>query len=608
MYHLLHQHIFSASTKGWILMHRRIAAALTFATTLQLGSGVFAQQGLQLSAAPPATESRAAMEQETASARAKAAFDKLVDDYFQASFLSSPDSATEAGIHDYDNLLSDWSKETIAKRETELQHFRNQFQAIDPAQLDQTSCIDRLMLIAQCNSELLSLQSIQSWKKNPDTYGSDINSSIFSLIKRNFASPEQRMKSVIAREKAVPKVLQEARENLENTPKIYTEIALEQMPGMIEFFEKDVPGAFAEVKNPELLAQFKAANDETIKQFKEYQTFLKKVILPKSVANFAIGKENYQKKLLYNEMVDTPLDQLLANGYTELHRLQKEFIETAHRIDPNKTPADVYASISSEHPKPDQLLSSVQNVLSGLHDQCLAVVDIPSEDQLKVQETPPFERATTFASMDAPGPFETKAKEAYYNVTLPESGWDAKRTEEHMRFFCTLDLINTSEHEAYPGHYVQGLWLKQAPSKTRKLLGCGTNIEGWAHYCEQMMADLQPDNLKLKMVQLHDALLRVSRYIVGIKMHTDGMTLEQGKQFFITEGYQEPANADREAKRGTSDPTYLIYTLGKMQILALRDEYKKQQGDKYSLKQFHDEFLAQGMAPVKLIGQVMLSK
>src|SRR6185437_4846635 len=167
--------------------------------------------------------------------------------------------------------------------------------------------------------------------------------------------------------------------------------------------------------------------------------------------------------------------------------------------------------------------------------------------------------------------------------------WDAKRVEEHMRFYCTLDLINTSVHEAYPGHYIQGLWVKQAPSKTRKLLGCGSNIEGWAHYCEQMMVEEQPDNQKWKLVQLHDALLRACRYIVGIQMHTAGMTMDQGKQFFVSEGYQEPANADREAKRGTSDPTYLIYTLGKLQILSLRDDYKKAKGNQFSLKQFHDD-------------------
>jgi hypothetical protein len=309
-------------------------------------------------------------------------------------------------------------------------------------------------------------------------------------------------------------------------------------------------------------------------------------------------------------MVDEPLDQLLAQGYTELHRLQHEFVAVAHGIDKSKTPREVYAQISQDHPKPDELLSSVKGVLNHLKDICTTkgIVTIPSEDELKVEETPPFMRALTFASMDAPGPFERVAKEAYYHVTLPEKDWDAKKTEEHMRFFCRGDLINTSVHEAYPGHYVQGLWMKQAPSKTRKLLYCGTNSEGWAHYCEEMMADeaLAEGDKKLKLVQLHDALLRVCRYIVGIRMHTQKMSLSEAVAFFEKEGYQEHANAEREAKRGTMDPTYLVYTLGKLQILQLREDYKKAKGDQFSLKEFHNNFLAQGCPPLKLVRQALL--
>jgi uncharacterized protein (DUF885 family) len=380
------------------------------------------------------------------------------------------------------------------------------------------------------------------------------------------------------------------------------------LPGTIDFFEKAVPDAFASVTDAALKAEFAKANADVIAALKDYQTFLKDDVLPKSVENFAIGKDNYQKKLLYEEMVDEPVDQLLAKGYAELKRLQDAFMETAKEIDPTKAPNDVFVSISSDHPQPDKLLVSVDSILNSLKDRSKTVVTIPLEADLKVQETPPFMRALTFASMDSPGPFETKAKEAYYQVTLPEKTWDATKTEEHMRSFCEKDLINTSVHEAYPGHYVQGLWMRLAPSKTRKLLWCGTNSEGWAHYCEEMMVEEGARDPKLRLVQIHDALLRVCRYIVGIRMHTDGMTMDEGKQFFITEGWTEPANADRETKRGTMDPTYLVYTLGKLQILSLRDEYKKAKGSQYSLKNFHDSFLAQGCAPVKLVRQALLNQ
>jgi len=572
---------------------------------LQLGAPLFAQSGKPISSVPRAAQAQSSMEQHQSAAQA--AFNKLVDEYFLASWKAYPNSATDEGIHDYDDKMPDPSAAGVSRRIAEEKQFLHRFEAVDPSQLNKTSRIDLKMLIADAESELLELQDIQGWQRNPDHYSSIIFNSVFSLIKRNFAPLETRLKAVIAREKAAPSIIAAAKANLQKTPKIYTEIALEQLPDTIDFFKTTLPPEFADVKNEQLKSEFETANNNVIAQLKDYQTFLKQDVLPNSVADFAIGKENFRKKLLYNEMVDEPLDKVLADGYTELHRLQKEFVQTAAKIDPSKPAPEVYRTISLEHCAPDQLFNQVQKVLDNLHDQCRAVVTIPAEDVLKVEETPPCERATTFASMDAPGPFEKKAKEAYYFVTLPEKGWDAKRVEEHMRFYCTLDLINTSVHEAYPGHYIQGLWVKQAPSKTRKLLGCGSNIEGWAHYCEQMMVEEQPDNQKLKLVQLHDALLRACRYIVGIQMHTAGMTMDQGKQFFVSEGYQEPANADREAKRGTSDPTYLIYTLGKLQILSLRDDYKKAKGNQFSLKQFHDDFLSQGMAPVKLIREALLS-
>jgi uncharacterized protein (DUF885 family) len=245
-------------------------------------------------------------------------------------------------------------------------------------------------------------------------------------------------------------------------------------------------------------------------------------------------------------------------------------------------------------------------------------VRVPSQVLPIVEETPPFARALTFASMDTPGPFEKVAKEAFFNVTLPEAAWSAKEVEEHMAGFNRGTVISTAVHEVYPGHYTQFLWVPYAPSKTRKLLGCSSNAEGWAHYSEQMMLDegygrtpgtaADKDNafLKLRLGQLQDALLRNARFVVGIQMHTGKMTFDQGVEFFEKEGYQSHMNGLRETKRGTADPTYLYYTLGKLEILKLRDDYKKKMGDKYSLEEFHNALLQQGFPPIKLVREVML--
>jgi Bacterial protein of unknown function (DUF885) len=275
------------------------------------------------------------------------------------------------------------------------------------------------------------------------------------------------------------------------------------------------------------------------------------------------------------------------------------------------------------------LLQTFRDTLGGLKEfiESKKIITIPSPIPPIVQETPPFARALTFASMDTPGPFEKKATEAFFNVTLPEPGWKPQEVEEHMAGFNYGTVISTAVHEVYPGHYTQFLWVPQAPSKVRKLLGANSNAEGWAHYCEQMMLDegygtggeLAPSQLvpgesvpeskrflKLRLGQLQDALLRNARFIVGLQMHTGKMTYEEGVDFFVKEGYQSRSNGERETRRGTSDPTYLYYTLGKLEILRLRDDYRKKMGSKYSLEEFHNRFMKEGFPPIKMIRRTML--
>jgi uncharacterized protein (DUF885 family) len=220
-------------------------------------------------------------------------------------------------------------------------------------------------------------------------------------------------------------------------------------------------------------------------------------------------------------------------------------------------------------------------------------------------------RAFTLASMDTPGPYETKATEAYYNITLPDPKWPAADAESYLRgAFARPVLELVSIHEAFPGHYLQFQWMPKMRSKTRKLFFCATNVEGWAHYTEQMMVDEGVGNgdPKIRLAQLQEALLRAARYVVGIRMHTKGMTMAQAIELFEKQGLQSRKVAEMETKRGTEDPTYLYYTYGKLQILKLRDEYKKKLGAKYSLRAFHDAFLAEGGIPLPLMHKVLLEQ
>jgi uncharacterized protein (DUF885 family) len=537
-------------------------------------------------------------------------FYKAADSYIIELFRLNPDRGTNEGIHAFDKELDTSSAESVQRQVGIYENYLAKFQAMKPESLSTPAKVDLQLVLDDLRSRLLELKEVRMWERNPDVYSSAASSNIFSLMKRDFAPLEERLQSVISRERKIPELLANGRKNVKNPPRIYTLVALEQLPGIIDFFQTSVPKAFESVQNADLQRQFKESNDNVIKELRDYQTFLQKDMLPRSNGSFAIGPDLFKKKLAYEEMVDESLPDLLNRGQAELTRLQQEFLKTAKSIDPRQPPLKVFAQVSADHPKPAELVSSVRDVLENIRKYCVEkpICTIPSEERVRVDETPPFERALTFASMDTPGPYEQKAKEAYYFVTLPDPTWTASKAEEHMRSFSKLDLLNTSIHEAYPGHYVQFLWGKLLPTNVRKEMGCGSNAEGWAHYCEQMMLDEGFGNgdPKLRLVQLHDALLRVSRYMVGIKMHTQNMSLDQGIAYFMKEGYQERANAEREAKRGTSDPTYLMYTLGKMQILALRDDYRKMKGADFSLKEFHDRFLSLGYPPLKLVRAEML--
>lgn len=540
------------------------------------------------------------------------AYSQLVDAYFNDYFAANPTQATGVGFHQYDDKLEDFSWAHHQSYQRVLQSYLREFEALDARKLSRLERDDREMLISNIRAQLLEEQRIQMWRRNPDLYSGIITGSIFALVKRNFASPEERLRSVIARELQVPGALTAARSVLSNPPKIYTEIAIEQLPGNIDFFQTTVPDAFKEVTDPSLRQQFEKSNAGVISALRDYQKFLQQVVLKRSNGSFAIGAANYRLKLEDEEMVDIPLDRLLEIGYAQLHKDQQAFAETARRIDPAKKPLDVLAEVERDHPSAAELIPSAQKMLDGLRQFLIdrKIITVPGGAQATVVETPPFMRATTFASMDTPGPYETKATEAYYNITLPDPAWPKEKQEEYLQGYNYPLTSNVSVHEVWPGHYTQFLWVKNNPqlSKVRKLIGANSNSEGWAHYSEQMVLDegFGNNDPRLRLAQLVDALLRDCRYIVGIRMHTQGMTMAQAREFFVKEGYQQPVVGEMETKRGTSDPTYLYYTLGKLEILKLREDYRRRMGSKFSLQDFHDRFIKLGSPPIKLVRRELL--
>jgi uncharacterized protein (DUF885 family) len=558
-------------------------------------------------------------------------FNFLADQYFtDVYFHFSPTAGTAVGYHQYDTQLEDYSSTSVQKNVATLHEFEKKIAAIDPAALDAAVAADRNILLSSIRSQLLSLEVIRNWEKNPDNYSSGITGSIFTLMERPYAPVNTRLRAAVEREKQMPQVFLEARKNLKNPPKIFTEIALEQINGLVSFFQNDVPSAFSTATDATAKAAFAKSNAAVIQSLKDYAVWMKADLLPRSNGDYRLGAETFRKKLLYDEDVDIPLDRLLEIAYADLHKNQADFKRIAHELDASKTPDQVLAELATIHPAPDKLLSAFQDTFASLISfiDAKKIITIPSKVEPTLEETPPFMRATTSASMDPPGPFETHSTKAYFNVTLPEKSWTPEHVAEHMAEFNVGTIISTAVHEAYPGHYIQFLWQDQFPSKVRKLVGSNSNIEGWAHYTEQMMLDegygapgsvgpegkplTERESKLIRLGQLQDALLRDARFVNSIKLQTgqgeasSQWSIDQAVSFFVKEGYQSPSVGLVETKRGTADATYLYYTLGKLEIMKLREDLKAKQGAAFNLQTFHDSFMRQGPAPIKVIRKAML--
>src|SRR5258708_747730 len=293
----------------------------------------------------------------------------LADQYFDQYFFPfNPTAGTVSGFHQYDNQLEDYSGAAVFRQVKMVQEYKKKCDAFDARQLDRESARDRQLLLGDINGRLLDLQSIRQWEHNPDRYSSGISGSIFVIMARNFAPADQRIKSVIARERQIPGVFVAARRNLKDVPQLYVDIAIEQIPGIIGFFEKDVPEAFKDVKDPKLLAEFRSVNAKVLDLLKQYQEFLTKEIKPKAKGDFRIGADNYRKKLLFDEAVDVPLERLLEIGMADLRRNQQAFTDVSSRIDPKKTPQQLLSELEKDHPAPDKLLQTFRDTLGGLRD------------------------------------------------------------------------------------------------------------------------------------------------------------------------------------------------------------------------------------------------
>ncbi|WP_375765891.1 DUF885 domain-containing protein [Archangium gephyra] len=538
---------------------------------------------------------------------------RLVDAHFEEQFRRFPQAATSRGLHTYDDQLAGFTAtEQLAWAAFLKQELASLPQQVDRTQLPPLDRADYDIFESNLKARILDIEEVRGWERNPNTYLGLASSSVYALINRDFAPLEQRMRSAVARMARLPEVFAEGKATLKNPPRLWTEIALQQAAGTRSLFASTLPQAFAPVKDAALQESFAREQAKVLAALEDYVRFLREDLLPRSNGDFAIGESIYRRKLSYEEGVTEDIDGLLAWGRAEITRTQNEFREVARRLDATKAPMDVYRELGKEHPTPAELVPTTRATLETIRQFLVDqhIITIPSEVRAQVAETPSFNRALSFASMSTPGPYETRATEAYYYVTPPDPTWNAEQTEQHMSFYNRHALELVSIHEAYPGHYVQFLWTNKVDSKVRRLMGSGSFSEGWGLYTEQMMLEagyggtgVVADKLRLNQLALY--LQRLARYMVGLSLHTRGMTYEQAVRFFEEEAYMTRTNAEREARRGTSDPTYLVYALGKKMILELREEAKARWGKDFSLQRFHDAVVSYGYPPVPVVRRLM---
>src|SRR5213593_688860 len=551
-----------------------------------------------------------------------AEYEAVAEEYIKTYLAAHPLQGTALGLHEYDGKITDYSRLALDAELSRLRRFDDRLAKFDPSKLSARQSIDLRILQAAVKMDLFEMQDMSVFERNPMVYARAADVNVY--IKRNFAPLEDRVRSLVAIESQIPNILIAARTNLNDVlPKPYVELAIQITKGSADFLKKDLVSAVSGLKDEQLRAAFLDANRKAANALNDYAAWLQREKLPKASLDFALGEEKFRRFLAQTELVDLPPQKILEIGMAQLKAEQDAFAEAAKKIDPNKSPIEVFKQIQSEHPAPEKLIPDVAKDLDNIRKYVLNrhLVSIPSDVRAKVKETPQYLRATSFASMDTPGPFEKRDNEAYYYVTPTEHDWPEKQKQEWLTAFNYYTSDITSIHEAYPGHYVQFLHLNASPaSRVEKIFGSYAFIEGWAHYCEKMMLDEgygsatnstpSEDDVKRRseerMAQADEALLRLCRLCVSIKMHTQNMSIDEATKFFQENCYYEEKPARQEAMRGTFDPGYLNYTLGKLQILKLRDDYKAQQGDDFSLQKFHNELLNHGMPPIRLLREIML--
>ena len=534
------------------------------------------------------------------------AFAALVDEYLDQFAARNPSIAAGNGIHTHDGALEDFSASAIAEQVSWLRAFRARLASLDPAPLTADERVDRRILLGIVDGWLLDLDTVKTWTRNPMIYASAISSGVHNLMTMESSGAEARARQVVTKLAGVPTLVAAARENLKNPPRVFVERSIVMFKGVVDLLDHDLPLAFKDVADAGVKSDLSAAAGKARNAINDYVGELESKVLPVASGDWRVGTANVEARYRAEELIDAPAATLLAIGERELKKLQADFEATAARVNPKRPALAVWRDVLQDHPRRGELVAAAQKTVDELFAfiQDKKLVELPDGEKVVVAAAPPYDLG--IASMHSSPPLEPHPVKSYYYVTDAQADWPPERQDAWLQKFNYPTLADISAHEVAPGHYVHSLFMRRTPGKIRRIwIGLNpfpqpsSGQDGWAHYAEQLVSDegFKRDDPRYRLAQISEALTRICRLIVGLRLHSGEWTIDQSAQFFEREAHLPAPAARQEATRGTYDPTYGGYFLGKVAAFRLRRDYQSARGAAFNLREFHERVMTNGIAP-----------
>lgn len=545
----------------------------------------------------------------------KPSFAAFVDRYLDDFSRRHPSIAAGNGLHAHDDLLDDFSASGIATEITALKRDARTLAAFDTTALTPDERVDRLILLGIIDGWLLEQETLQNWKRNPMLYASALSDGVHNLMAMESDPAPVRMRRIISKLERTPDLLAAARANLSNPPRLLAERGAVMMRGAIEMLGRDLDLAFHSDSNVALRDSLRRAADSVIPPLQSYIDWLESDVIPNATGEIAIGAENLARRYLAEDMIDTPLDTMLAIGERELTASQAEFRAAAAKLAPGRDALSVWREVRRNHPQPGGVVAATKVIVDSLAAfvEAKGIAALPANERVVVEPALPFDLG--FASMHASPPLERTPVRSVYYITEPPLDMPRAEADAWLERYNYASLENTSAHEAIPGHWLHSVYMRRTPGKVRRIwIGLNpfpqpsSGQDGWAHYAEQMVLDegFGGGDPRYRLAQLSDALTRICRLLSGIRVHTKQWSLDDAQRCFEEQAFVAAPAARREAERAVYDPTYGGYFLGKRGFLKLRADYQAKIGDRFNLREFHEGVMSNGIAPIRAHRLLML--